>query len=258
MAEFDARLRRLEEETRKNSIPLTGPALGFQNSLAHTAAALGDGQTSNWEVLEGDADFMRPLASRNNSDGTSSAFSSASGGAPIAQVASSAPQTSTEVLDPLADSNTQLSSATWIPEVNHPNSETQSIVRRFRGETSPWNVLASRTAEANTAFIAGHPSFNETVARLAEEESSTKSPIGRFHYDLLKDFPILSPEIVMHYAQDYADEAPFPIVFWPSLKLAISQGVTTKRWSGSGEVVCTLLVRWLSMSRNENQIRSAY
>lgn len=135
--------------------------------------------------------------SRNNSDGTSSAFSSASGGVLIAQAANSAPQTSTEVLEPLADPNPQLSSAAWIPEVNHLSSEAQSTVRRFRGETSPWNVLANETAAANTALITGHTSFNETIARLAEEESSIKSPIGRLHYDLLKDFPILSLEIVM-------------------------------------------------------------
>lgn len=243
LAEFDARLRWLEEETKKNLIPSKGPALGFQNSLAHAATAFGEGQTLDWEALEGDAEFMRPSASRHNSDGTSSAFSSALGGVFIAQAASSAPQTSAEVLDSLVDQNTHLSSAIWIPEVNNLNSEPQLTVRRFRGETSPWNVLANGTAAANTALITGHPSFNDTVARLAEEESSTKSPLGRFHYDLLKDFPILSPEIVMRYAQDYADEAPFPIVFWPALKVAISQGMSTKRWSGSGEAVCTLLVR---------------
>ena len=243
MAEFDARLRRLEDETRKNNIPSRGPALEFQNSSAHSVTALAEGQTQGREVPDGDADFMRPPENHSNFDGTSSAFSSASGGVLIAQAANSASQTSTETLDSLVDSNPQLSFATWIHEVNHLNSETQSTIRRFRGETSPWNVLANGAGPANTAFITGHSSFNETVARLAEEESSTNPPIGRFYYDLLKEFTILSPDIVMRYAQDYADEAPFPIVFWPSLKLAISQGVATKRWSSSGEVVCTLLVR---------------
>ena len=233
LAEFDARLRRLEREAKKPQNSLEEQNIDIQKSL--TQSAIHHVQEPSfvlpdWEHVESSR-FVRHCGSRTNSDESSTGFHTA------------VPEQPKETLVPLP-ALPNSSSSEFNTNAEYFSSEPQPV-RRFRGETSPWNVLVNGTMAANIALITGSPSFNETVTRLADEERSTESPLGNYECDLFKELPFLSTELAFHYAEDYATEAPFPIVFWPNLKHAIELGLNLHRWSGSGEVVCTLLVSYV-------------
>jgi hypothetical protein len=85
--------------------------------------------------------------------------------------------------------------------------------------------------------------FNETIMRLAEEESSTRPAVGNIHLDFLREFSPIGKDLVLEYAIQYASEAPFPVACWTGMRQTIERGVTTKRWTHWGEIVSVLLVR---------------
>lgn len=141
-----------------------------------------------------------------------------------------------ESLVPLPDDDPQR----WDPQ--EFSGKSRPSARRFRGDSTPWNVLVDETAMST---LADGP-FNETITRLLAEESSARPAVGNIYFDLLKEVSQITKDLVLEYSNQYASEAPFPLVCWASMRQTIERGVATKRWTHWGEIVSVLPVRLAS------------
>ncbi len=195
----------------------------------------------DWDSVEGLAEFVPPFT-QGEFHGQVPTFDAVADRQIQAEVVSRGHESSIAGSIRLPEEPPLVPSSVWGDSQDAFHSgERRPSVKRFRGKTSPWNVLVDESATASVALAMG--TFNETITRLAEEESTTRPRTRHVQYDLIKELPLVTPEIVYEYAKDYAIEAPFPVVCWPNLQQAIDQGLSTHRWTRWGEIVCVLLVR---------------
>ncbi len=240
LAEIDARLRRLEEES---SNPLkSSPGSGSGTQKSHHSSIhitpLGENPSlvsQEWDSFEALGNFIP--SGPNGSDGNVSVLSNLPDGHSTVAVPFPAVEIPPESLAPLPEDGPQ----GWDPQ--EFSGESRPSVRRFRGDATPWNVLIDGTAMST---LADGP-FNETIMRLAEEESSTRPAVGNIHFDFLKEFSPITKDLVLEYANQYASEAPFQVVYCTDMRQIIERGLTTKRWTHWREVVSVLLVRLASI-----------
>jgi hypothetical protein len=117
---------------------------------------------------------------------------------------------------------------------------SRSIVRTFRGSTSPWAVLVNATVEDSD--VSSLSSFNRTITKLADEDQTPNIPTHQVHYNILQEFPRLLKDDLYAYIWDYATTAPYPIIHLELIKRTTDQLLETQQASSWGQIVCILLV----------------
>ena len=117
------------------------------------------------------------------------------------------------------------------------------MVKGYRGSTSPWTTLAQGTSTSASSESEPMHSFRRTVERLSDEDRSVKLSSKNIHFDLLRDFPFLTKELVFQYAKNYAVIAPYPLLEWESFKASLEQLLETHKAARWGQVTSTLIVR---------------
>lgn len=203
--------------------------------------------SQDWNSLEGLANFVPPPVP-NATSGDSSELISIPDGNSTATAILDGQDVPREALIPLLGEESHPGSV-WDASDDSLSSESRQDIRRFRGDTAPWNVLVDGTA---TSIVLANDGFNETIARLAEEDSSTPA-VGSVYCDFLKESPPLTKDLVLEYANNYGREVPFPRHTLGRLQTSNRKRTNHQRWSHWGEVVCVLLV---SLNRFKSEMRS--
>jgi hypothetical protein len=220
LAEIDARLRRLEEESRNSvkSPPASGPGTQKSHHSSIHITPLGENLSlvsQEWDSVDRLGNSTPP--GPNGSDGNVSVLSNLPDGRSTVATPLAAVEVPPEPLVPLPEGDHQ----GWDPQ--EFSSDSRPSVRRFRGDATPWSVLVDGTAMST---LADGP-FNEAIMRLAEEESSTRLAVGNIHFDFLKELSPITKDLVFEYANQYASEAPFQLACWTGVR-GVSSGVA--RW----------------------------
>jgi hypothetical protein len=108
--------------------------------------------------------------------------------------------------------------------------------------TPSWPWIAVRDSSYDSLAEPASESAKKKLYSLVEEESigAQKGP-QPVHFDLLREFPLLSDDLVWKYASTYAEEAPFAILSWVNMRSIIEELLQAKRCRYSGQLVCILI-----------------
>ena len=98
----------------------------------------------------------------------------------------------------------------------------------------PWRMLASNTATSSVVF--------EQASSLAEEETVLHAPSYAIAYDFRQDFPFLTGEDIIRMAREFAFEAPFLFIHWPTLLAEISVLIDQHVSKTAAHLACILMV----------------